>query len=180
MKNNSIGSDIENSMSDSDVSVSDLDCSGLVNDLEKASSPVTVNNVAGSSQTASNHNSDNSDPNMQQLINARILEQLDKIGQRLDRIENNECKKTSDKSKIKNSASKVVKQKKTSPKIHQPSHKAYLPTPDQHSSVADETLLQLKVDQRLQELSDLAKSGTFPKIKTQRGGPVHTLPWSRK
>ena len=33
--------------------------------------------------------------------------------------------------------------------------------PDQQSSVADETLLQLKVDQRLQELSYLAKSGTF-------------------
>ena len=99
-KNNPIVSDIENSMSDSDVSVSDLDCSGLINDSEEVSSPVTVNNSAGSSQTASNCNFDNSDPNMQQLINARILEQLDKIGQRLDRIENKECKKTADKSKI--------------------------------------------------------------------------------
>ena len=98
LKNKSIVSDIENSMSDSDVSVSDLDCSGLIHDSKEVSSP--VNNLAGSSQTASNYKSDNLDPNIQQLINARILEQLDKIGQRLDRIENKECKKTADKSKI--------------------------------------------------------------------------------
>ena len=78
LKNDSIVSDIANSMSDSDVSVSDLDCSALINDSKEASGP--VNNAAGSSQTASNYNSDNSDPNIQQLINARILEQLDKIG----------------------------------------------------------------------------------------------------
>ena len=173
LKNNSIVSDIEHSMSDSDVSASDLDCSGLIHDSKEVSSP--VNNLAGSSQTASNYKSHNSDPNIQQLINARILEQLDKIGQRLDRIENKECKKTADKSKIKNSASKVVKQKKTLAKTQQPSQKLHTPTPDQHSSVADETLLQLKVDQRLQELSDLAKSGTFQKIKSQSGGPVDVL-----
>ena len=98
LKNDSIVSDIANSMSDSDVSVSDLDCSALINDSKEASSP--VNNSAGSSQTASNYSSDNLDPNIQQLINARILEQLDKIGQRLDRIENKKCKKTVDKSKI--------------------------------------------------------------------------------
>ena len=170
LKNDFIVSDIENSMSDSDVSVSDLDCSALINDSKEVSSP--VNNSAGSSQTASNYNSDNSDPNIQQLINARILEQLDKLGQWLDRIENKECKKTIDKSKIKNSASKVGKQKKTSAKVQQPLQKLHTPTPDQHSSVADETLLQLKVDQRLQELSDLAKSGSFSKIKSQRGGPT--------
>ena len=53
--------------------------------------------------------------------------------------------------------------------------KLHTSKPDQQSSVADETLLQLKVDQRLQELSDLAKSGTFQKIKSQRGGPVDVL-----
>ena len=70
LKNEFIVSDIENSMSDSDVSVSDLDCSTLINDSKEVSSP--VNNSAGSSQTASNYNSDNSDSNIQQLINARI------------------------------------------------------------------------------------------------------------
>ena len=41
--------------------------------------------------------------------------------------------------------------------------------------MADETLLQLKVDQRLQELSNLAKSGTISKLKSQRGGNVDVL-----
>ena len=36
------------------------------------------------------------------VINAQILEQLDRTGKLLDRIENNDCKKTSDKSKAKN------------------------------------------------------------------------------
>ena len=54
LKNNSTVSDIENRMSDSDVSVSDLDCSGLINDSDEASSPVTVNNSAGPSHSAAN------------------------------------------------------------------------------------------------------------------------------
>ena len=175
LKNNSIVSDIENSMSDSDISGSDLDCSGLINDSDEVSGTVIANNLAGSSQTATSSNFDNSDSNMQQLINARILDQLDKIGQRLDRIENKECKKTADKTKVKNSASKLVKNKKPSPKVQQTAQKLHTVTPDQHASVADETLLQLKVDQRLRELSDLAKSGTSQKIKSQRGGPVDVL-----
>ena len=51
LKNNTIVSDIQNRMSDSDVSVSDLDCSGLINDSAEASSPVTVNNSADPSHT---------------------------------------------------------------------------------------------------------------------------------
>ena len=41
--------------------------------------------------------------------------------------------------------------------------------------LTDETLLQLKVDQRLQELSDLAKTGPGSKFKSQRGGSVEVL-----
>ena len=42
--------------------------------------------------------------------------------------------------------------------------------------MTDEALLQLKVDQRLQELSDLAKSGIpNAKFKFQRGGNVDVL-----
>ena len=41
--------------------------------------------------------------------------------------------------------------------------------------MTDETLLQLKVEQRLQELSDLAKTGTHSKLKSQRGGTVEVL-----
>ena len=41
--------------------------------------------------------------------------------------------------------------------------------------VADGALLQLKVDQRLQELSDLAKTDTASKSKSQHGGSVEVL-----
>ena len=53
---------------------------------------------------------------MQTMINARILDQLDKIGQRLDKIENKTCKKSSNKSKIKSSVQKISKTKKQQPK----------------------------------------------------------------
>ena len=43
------------------------------------------------------------------------------------------------------------------------------------SALTDETLLQLKVDQRLQELSDLAKPGTSSKFRSQRGGNIELL-----
>ena len=150
--------DIDNNTSDSDASVSELDCSGLMNDSDEgASSPFSAKNSAGTCQTVTSDSSlKNSEPDMQQLINARILDLLEKIGDRLDKIENKECKKMADKSKIKSSADKVVKTKKSSAKVQQSCQKP--------KSMADETLLQLRVDQRLQELSDLAKAGTFQKM----------------
>ena len=41
--------------------------------------------------------------------------------------------------------------------------------------MTDATLLQLRVDQRLQELTDLAKSCTTSKFKSQRGGNFDVL-----
>ena len=103
LKNNTTVSDIENSMSDSDVSGSDLDCSGLMNGSDQVvSTPVTDKYSAGTLKTGTHVNSDkNSESDMQLLINARILDQLEKIGHRLDKIENKECKKTTDKAKLK-------------------------------------------------------------------------------
>ena len=101
-------------MSDSDVSGSDLDCSGLMNESDEvASTPITDKNSGGTSKTVTHVNfAKYSESDMQQLINARILDQLEKIGHRLDKIENKECKKTADKAKIKNSDNKGAKTKK--------------------------------------------------------------------
>ena len=156
-------SNSDNNMSNSDTSVNELDCSGLMNDSDDgASSPGNVKNSAGTSQiVASDSSLKISEPDMQQIINARILDQLEKIGYRLDKIENKECKKTGDKSKIKSSANKVVKTKKSSAKVQQPCQKLASSKTVQPHSMADEMLLQLKVDQRLQKFSDLAKTGTF-------------------
>ena len=163
----SIVSDINTNMSDSDSSASDLNCSALVNDSDNDSFLLTNSkNVAETSQvTGIDNPSQKTDLNMQTLINARILDQLDKIGPRLDKIEN---KTSSDKSKIKSSGKKSAKTKKVAN-----NDIASVKTPDLSTSMTEEALLQLKADQRLQELSDLAKSGIpNSKFKSQRGGNV--------
>ena len=101
-------SDIDNNMSDSDTSASDLNCSALINESDDESSVSTnIKHIAGTSQAPGIDNpSQKSDPDKQMMINARILDQLDKIGHRLDKIENKTCKKSSDKSKIKSSVQK--------------------------------------------------------------------------
>ena len=52
-----------------------------------------------------------SDQVAQTLVNQKILEQLTTIGKRLDALENNKCKKSADKSKIKNKKGKVSEHK---------------------------------------------------------------------
>ena len=92
----------------------------------------------------------------------------------MDKIQNKECKKTVDKSKVKSSKLKDVKSKKSS-KVTQPPVK-----PSEHMGsnlgvLTDETLLQLKVHQKLQELVYLAKAGTKSKFISQRDGNVEVL-----
>ena len=62
--------------------------------------------------------------------------------------------------KIKKSKSKEQKTKKVPAQISLPQVKPSVQQVWQPSPVSDEALLQLKVDQRLQDLTDLAKSGT--------------------
>ena len=57
LKHNRV-SDIDENMSDSDTSVSDLDCSGLINDSDVVASMSTnVKNTAGTSHTSGSDNS---------------------------------------------------------------------------------------------------------------------------
>ena len=96
---------------------------------------------------------------VQSVINSQILEQLQQIGKRLDKIENDDCKKTLDKSKIK--GGKAVKSKKVvTTKLNKQTdkHDHKLPT---FESIREDAMIQSKVEQRLQELSDLAKTGTI-------------------
>ena len=78
------------------------------------------------------------------------------------------------KTKIKNVKTKGKKVKQISDVTEQ---RQSLPVPHNlwQSSVSDEALLQLRVDQRLQELTDLAKTCTNSKIKSQRGGNFEVL-----
>ena len=90
--------------SDSEGSVSDLDCSAIIQDLDNENTHdfQTLQDVAGSSQQKqSNAYVRKSDPDVQAVINAQILEQLEKICECSDKIESKECKKASDQSKVK-------------------------------------------------------------------------------
>ena len=130
------------------------------------------NNPCHTSQNDSNDFS--ADFKVQSVINSQILQQLQQIGKRLDKIESNECKKTLGKTKIK-SAKHVSKTKTLTTKSKQEpeiSHDYKLPTIE---SVKDDALIQLKVEQRLQELTDLAKTDTSSKLKSQRGGQVEVM-----
>ena len=115
---------------------------------------------------------------VQSVINSQILDQLQKIGKRLEKIENVECKKTSDKSKIKTSKGASKSKKLVSAKSDLKSdakselHHSNLPTFD---SLKEDAVIQSKVEQRLQELSELAKTGTIQKLKSQRGGQVEVM-----
>ena len=166
--------DTQGNMSDTDTSASDLNCSDLMQN-----SFDSVTNVKGCSNGPTTSKSDvsslkDSDSDVQAAINAQILDQLNHIGKRLDKIENNDCKKTLDKTKIKTVKNKHKKSEKLSDSTEQ---QQSLPVTHNvwQSSVSDEALLQLKVDQRLQELTDLAKSSTTSKIKSQRGGNFEVL-----
>ena len=113
LKHNTVLAISEN-MSDSDTSGSELNCSGLLNVSDEVVNTDTnsQNTVGNSHANGSNSSLQRSDPDMQQAINARMLDQLERTGQRLDKIENKDFTKMADKSKIKSSAGKVSKAKK--------------------------------------------------------------------
>ena len=110
---------------------------------------------------------------VQGAINAQILSQLEKLGKRLEKIEQNNCRKTSDKTKIKSMKRKAevvqkTKKSKSNP-VQQPLPSTTL------ESMKQDVILQAKVEERLQELTELAKTGTASKLKSQRGGKVEVL-----
>ena len=167
----------EADMSDSnDTSDCDIDCDALVqhSDEEIQSTSVGSNNQSKQSHGLNFDSNDvASDLQVQSVINSQILQQLQQIGKRLDKIEGDACKKTSDKSKIKKT--KVKQQQVVNTTVKQ-QPKAFvdhkLPT---LQSVKEDALIQLKVEQRLQKLTDLAKTGMNSKLKSQRGGNVEVM-----
>ena len=91
-------------MSDSVHESSDIeiDYDALINksddETQSTSAKSGKNNHSAQSSDTMNFSSEFK---VQSVINSQILEQLQKIGKRLDKIENGDCKKSSDKSKIK-------------------------------------------------------------------------------
>ena len=169
-------------------SESELDCSAIVgaSDSDNSSTPGgRAFNRLHSEQAPSTSSS--SDQVAQTLVNQKILEQLTSIGKRLDALENNKCKKSSDKSKIKNKKAKVghkvplsahaqsvdtvgLQNASTVPSVIDTQTNTHaLPS---LSSIRQNANIQQQVDQRIHELSLLAKTGTDAKLKSQRGGQL--------
>ena len=167
----------EANMSDSyEASDSDIDCDALIqhSDEEIQSTSVGVNNQTKQSRGSNLEPTDVVlDLQVQSVINSQILQQLQQIGKRLDKIEGDACKKTSDKAKIKKTKVKQQQVVNTTVK-QQPKTFDDLKLPTLQS-VKEDALIQLKVEQRLQELTDLAKTGMNPKLKSQRGGTVEVM-----
>ena len=168
-------------------SESELDCSAIVGASDSDDSSTPGCRVFDRLQSEkSSATSGSSDQTAQTLVNQKILEQLTTIGKRLDALESNKCKKSSDKSKIKNKKGKVGQHKvplsaqaqsadtvlsqstSTVPSVSDTQTNIHsLPS---LSSIRQNANIQQQVDQRIHELSLLAKTGTDAKLKSQRGG----------
>ena len=167
-------------MSDSvhESSDSEVDYDALIRDSDSEKQSTSGKTSTSSHIVTSDITDISSQFKAQSMINSKILEQLQKIGKRLDNIENVDCKKTSDKSKIKGARGASKSKKLVSTKSDSKSdsrnetHVTTIPTFD---SLREDAMIQSKVEQLLQELSELAKTGYTQKLKSQRGGQVEVL-----
>ena len=168
-------------MSDSvhDSSDSEVDYDALIQDSDNETQSTSAKLDKKDLDTLDSNSIDiSSQFKVQSVINSQILDQLQKIGKRLDKIENVECKKTLDKSKIKglkgvSKSKKLLSAKSDLKSDAKPETQiSKLPTFD---SLKEDVMVQSKVEQRLQELSELAKTGTLQKLKSQRGGQVEVM-----
>ena len=147
---------------------SDLNCSDIVenSDGEKTGEKETVK-----SDDVNDTAPDNAA--VQQLINSRILSQLQTISHRLGKIEQTRGKKTNDPKKVKSSKNKQLgtdKSKTTSTNqseisaASKPTQQKILSQnvdqlPQLHT-IRQDLLIQAQVEKRLKELAEAGKSGT--------------------
>ena len=123
----------------------------------------------------------------QALVNQQILAQLSAIGTRLEKLEQDKVHR---KSKHAKNASRGTRVKSKSITVKSPHTHVHstgtLTTPS--TSTAVETLnlptlenlkknvsIQQLVEDRIKELQQISKTGTDPKLKSQRGGQVEVL-----
>ena len=187
----STGSDIVNDkqMGHDSSSESELDCSAVVGASDSDDPSINVSRTFDKYYSEKVPSTSGTlDQTAQTVVNHKILEQLTSIGKRLDALEKSNCKKSVDKTKIKSKRAKVVVQK-----VPTSTHSQSVDTvtsqgvstaqtvtgtqTNSHtlpslSSIRQNANIQHQVDQRIHELSVLAKTGTDSKIKSQRGGPV--------
>ena len=147
-------------VSDSESSINESNCEALIasdpeSDVEQPETSSRTDKVVKESSSIT-----------QDVINEKILAQLDKLGKMVDNIENNVSKQGVVKNKCKKSKGKADSSVTVSPR-------------DQVKKIPDLSVLrqdmsvQALVDQCLKQLADAEKTGT--KIKSLRGGSVEVL-----
>ena len=150
-------------VSDSESSISESVCEALI-----ASDPESyAKHLKSSSCKDKVASSSKSGSITQDVINAKILAQLDKLGKTLDSIESNASKQSVIKTKCKQAKRKVDSLVTVSPR-------------NQVQKIPDLNVLQMQdmsvkalVDQHLRQLADAERTGT--KIKSLRGVFVEVL-----
>ena len=174
-------SDIEN-RTDSEGSESDIDLDTMVRDSdedEMFNTDTQKPSTSDSTQYASPRGatvSDETTNSVQSAINIQILEQLDRLGKRLDNIEkSSQCKKTSDKTKIKKTKSKQSSTSRKTETVPQSAAANDQILNTNIGTLRQDAFIQAQVQQRLHELANLANPGNSEKIKSQRGGKVEIL-----
>ena len=176
-------------------SESDIDISDFIHSSDKKFSPISSDKqsalTGGGGDSAPGTSGSNSSTSDQAVINQKILQQLNALGQRLDSIEKNTLSNTG--AKVRAQVKKVKSQNKAKTHVQLPQgssdvtevpvsqHRGYVPPPDR---LRHELNIQEQVQERLRQVTKNAIPGK-PKIKSQRGGSVevfvpHRLKWPHK
>ena len=160
------------------MSGSEVDLDRLVNDSDENESrnDTQAGSSAQSDVTRSSAQTAQLNADVQNAINAQILEQLDRLGKRLDSMEN-QHKKTADKSKIKSSSKSKDKTSGSNVATIASGHVSQNSSnlPENIQALRQDALVQAQVEQRLLEITQLSRAGTDSRVKSQCGGKIEVL-----
>ena len=172
---------------DSQSSDSELNCSDVI-DASDSDDSGSRNRSFNKFSTEKSGPSHSNALDTQTLINQQILAQLTDIGQRLQKLEKTDCKKSNDVTKHKNKSTRtrskptVNMSTKSTDTTGQPTVNSAVPdtvtfplnsvTVPSLADIRQNANIQEKVDQRIRELHQLSNTGTDSKIKSLRGGAV--------
>ena len=172
---------------DSQSSDSELNCSDVI-DASDSDDTGSRNRSFSKFSTEKSGPSHSNALDTQTLINQQILAQLTDIGQRLQKLEKTDCKKSNDVTKHKNKSTRtrakptVNMSTKSTDTTAQSTVNSAVPgtvtfplnsvTVPSLADIRQNANIQEKVDQRIRELHQLSNTGTDSKIKSLRGGAV--------
>ena len=175
-------------------SESDIDISDFIHSSDQNFSPTNADRhsalTGGGGDSVPGTSGSIPSTSDQAVINPKILQQLNALGQRLDNIEKNTLSSAGAKPKVRLQAKENKCQNKVKTHVQLPQgrsdvndapvsqRRGYVPPPDR---LRHEINIQEQVQEKLRQLAENAITGK-PKIKSQRGGSVevfvpHRVKW---